>query len=320
MRNLAVGGAAASLAAVANAHAQNLGISNGDAAILRFLAAAELLEQDLWQQYTELAQDNPAFKSALENIDTDMPTYVQQNTNDELAHEEFLNAFLIASGREPVDLDAFRTLPSSQATGALDTGRLTNLMHLNVDTSYYLRYRSSMNPDFGATFPQLFHIVDRPGIPLHDGYTQGQIQAIANTAAFHFGMIEQGGTSLYPELSLKASSLVTLRIVTNIGPTEAMHFLLWNEKAGGVPAADSGDGLVFVPPPAPAKIFPTPCAFLGQGFPANSVVRPTSPHLNGPTAVVNFLAKTGLFHGQSDGFFQVLNGLAAAAEAASRQF
>jgi hypothetical protein len=218
-----------------------------------------------------------------------------------------------------VDLDAFRNLPSSQATGAEQIGRLTSLMHLNVDTSWYLRYRSSQNPDFGAKFGQVETIVNRPGIPLRNDYTDNQIQAIANTAAFHFGMIEQGGTSLYPVMSLKATSLVTLRIVTNIGPTEAMHFLLWNEKAAGVPPVDSGDGLVFTAPPQPSKIFPTPCTFLSKDLPLNSVVRPTSSALNGPIAVVKFLRQTGLFFGQNNDFFTALNKLAANAEAAQRQ-
>jgi hypothetical protein len=120
-------------------------------------------------------------------------------------------------------------------------------------------------------------------------------------------------------MSLKATSLETLRIVTNIGPTEAMHFLLWNEKAGGVPAVDSGDGLVFTAPPQPAKIFPTPCTFLSKDLPLNSVVRPTSPALNGPIAVVRFLKQTGLFFNQVPDFFTALNKLAAAAEAAHRQ-
>jgi hypothetical protein len=335
--NVALGSVGASLAAAGSAGAQGRGairgraaasstgtqgsggITAGDAAILRFLAAAELLEQDLWQQYAELATNNQPFNNALANIDSDMVSYVVQNSNDEFAHQAFLNDFLISQNLEPADLDAFRNLPSSQATGAQQIGRLTSLMHLNVDTSWYLRYRSSQNPDFGAKFGQVETIMDRPGIPLRNDYTANQIQAIANTAAFHFGMIEQGGTGLYPVMSLKATSLTTLGIVTSIGPTEAMHFMLWNEKAGGVPAVDSGDGLVFTAPPQPAKIFPTPCTFLSKDLPLNAVVRPTSSALNGPIAVVKFLKQTGLFFGQNNDFMTALNKLAAAAEAAQRQ-
>jgi hypothetical protein len=314
---MALGGVGASLAAAGSARAA--GITKGDAAILRFLAAAELLEADLWQQYAELANNNPAYSEALLNIDEDMVAYIQQNTNDEFSHQAFLNDFLISQNLEPVDLDAFRNLPSSTATGAEQIGRLTNLMQLNVDTSWYTRYRSSGNPDFGNSFGQVATIKNRPAIPLHDNYTSNQIQAIANTAAFHFGTIEQGGTSLYPEMSLKVTSLEVLRIVTNIGPSEAWHLAIWDDTAGEIPAVNSGDGLVFTAPPQANKVFPTPCTFLNANLPRCAVVRPTNPALSGPMAVVKFLTQDGLFIGQSSGFFKTLNQLAAAAESAQRQ-
>jgi len=319
--NMALGGVGASLAAAGSARAQGGGgITRGDTAILRFLAAAELLEADLWQQYAELANNNPAYQQALLQIDPDMISYIQQNTNDEFSHQAFLNDFLISQNLEPVDLNAFRNLPSSQATGAEQIGRLTNLMKLNVDTSWYLRYRSAGNPDFGDTFGQVVNIVNRPAIPLHDNYTANQIQAIANTAAYHFGSVEQGGTSLYPELSLNVTSLLALRIVTSIGPSEAWHLAIWDDTAGEIPAVNSGDGLVFPSlPPLPTIVFPTPCTFLSPNLPRCAVVRPTSDALSGPMAVVNFLTQSGLFVGQSRGFFTTLTGLAAAAEAAKRQ-
>ena len=314
---MALGGVGASLAAAGSARAA--GITSGDVAILRFLAAAELIETDLWQQYAELANNNPAYQAALLNIDPDMVAYIQQNTNDEFSHQAFLNDFLISQNLEPVDLDAFRNLPSSQATGAEQIGRLTNLMQLNVDTSWYTRYRSSGNPDFGNSFGQVATIKNRPAIPLQDNYTANQIQAIANTAAFHFGTIEQGGTSLYPEMSLKVTSLEVLRIVTNIGPSEAWHLAIWDDTAGEIPAVNSGDGLVFTAPPQANKVFPTPCTFINANLPRCAVMRPTNPALSGPTAVVKFLTQDGLFVGQSPGFFTALNKLAAAAEAATRQ-
>jgi Ferritin-like domain len=314
---MALGGVGASLAAAGTARAA--AITKGDVAILRFLAAAELIEADLWQQYAELANNNPAYSKALLNIDPDMVAYIQQNTNDEFSHQAFLNDFLISINQEPVDLDAFRDLPSSQATGAEQIGRLTNLMNLNVDTSWYLRYRSSGNPDFGNSFGQVATIKNRPAIPLNDNYTSNQIQAIANTAAFHFGTIEQGGTSLYPEMSLKVTSLEVLRIVTNIGPSEAWHLAIWDDTAGEIPAVNSGDGLVFTAPPQANKVFPTPCTFINANLPRCAVMRPTNPAISGPTAVVKFLTQDGLFVGQSPGFFTALNKLAAAAEAATRQ-
>ena len=298
-------------------------ISDGDAAILRFLAAAELLETDAWQQYNELANGNPRYMRALEKIDGDMPAYVSQNTIDEFTHADFLNAFLVSQGRQPVNLDAFRTLPSSPATGADKIGRLTNLMHLNVDTSWYTRYRSAGNPDFGDTFPQIVDIANRPGIPLEDHYSNNQIQAIANTAALHFAMIEQGGTSLYDVMSLKTSDLLVLRIVTSIGGTEVAHFEIWNDKAGDIPAVDSGDGLVFPDLSANEQfpnnqVMPKPCRFISASLPLCSVMRPTSFPMVSAAAVVQFLTATGLFAGQSNGFFNTMTSLAAAADAAIR--
>ena len=155
----------------AGAFADSGRLSRGDTAILRFLAAAELLETDLWQQYAELGGTNggnPAYIAALENLDGDMPQYISDNTDDERSHAAFLNAYLRSKGEEPVNLDEFRTLPSSKATGARQVGRLTNLQNLNVDTSWYTRYRSTKNPDFGATFPQAVNIKNEPAIPLND--------------------------------------------------------------------------------------------------------------------------------------------------------
>ncbi len=177
------------------------GATSGDIDIMRFLAAAELLEADLWQQYSELATGNDTYREAIEAIDDDFPQYIADNTDDELSHAAFLNAYIASVGGEPVNLDAFRTLRGSKATGAKPIPRLTNLMNLTVDTSWWIRYRSPFNADFGATFPQLIDIVNKPAIPAQDLPMGNRIQAIANTAAFHFGTIEQGGSSLYDAMS-----------------------------------------------------------------------------------------------------------------------
>ena len=330
MRNLAVGGAsifpvAAALADRRGNHGHKANtITRGDADILRFLAAAEILETDLWQQYTEFANVDSPYVDALEAIDDDMPTYITQNTNDEFSHQDFLNAFLVKVGAQPVNLEPFRTLPSSPVA-PVQKPRLTNLMHLNVDTSWFLRYRSSGNPDFGDTFGQAVDISDRPAIPVKDQsrYTSNQIQAIVNTAAFHFAMIEQGGSSLYDALSLKCSSLLTLRIVTSIEGTEVAHFEIWNDKAGDAPPVDSGDGLVFPdlnqnPATTTSLVMPVPCKFISEDLPLCSVIRPTSIGLAGATAAAHFLNDTGLFVGQSDQFFRTLLNLAAKADAAMR--
>src|SRR2546423_1338992 len=218
-------------------------LTQGDVAILRLLAAAEIIETDLWLQYSELGgtQDkevsgkkggNPLYMAALQLLDGDMPQYVHDNTDDEISHEKFLNAYLVSKGEEPVNLDKFRTLPSSQATGARQIGRLTNLTRLTVDTSWWVRYRSTTNPDFGATFPDAvpsLNVGQHPAIPRSNADTAGSdlsnppssitthLQAIAFTAGFHFAFIEQAGTSLYHTLTQKVSSLEVLRILVSIG-------------------------------------------------------------------------------------------------------
>ncbi|MGC2111719.1 MAG: twin-arginine translocation signal domain-containing protein [Candidatus Korobacteraceae bacterium] len=153
------------LAAFAQEPSAGGNLTKGDIAILRFLAAAELIESDLWQQYAELGgvtqgtQNN--YQPALQYLDGDGSQYITSNTLDEVSHAAFLNAYLVSKGADPVDLDQFRTLQGSKAGPAANVGRLTNLMNLNVDTSWYIRYRSATNPDFGASYPQAIKIVNR---------------------------------------------------------------------------------------------------------------------------------------------------------------
>src|ERR1700694_3541980 len=266
LKGLGVAGAslsAGSLLTTAAEASPRSGITTvGDVAILRFLAAAEILETDLWQQYNELGgiQDSevpggsgsPAYTAAIAFLDADMAQYIHDNTEDEMTHEVFVNAYLVSKGAEPVNLDKFRTLPSSQATGAQQTGRLTNLMQLTVDTSWWTRYRSrTQNPDLGGTFPQAIPGLSKgqfPAIPRNDNdlAPDNHIQAIANTAGFHFGFIEQGGSSLYPTLAQRVTNVEVLRIVLSIGPTARAHFQTWHDKAGNAPAlTDPTNGLVF---------------------------------------------------------------------------
>ena len=301
-------------------------VTQGDIAILRFLAAAELLEQDLWQQYTELADGNAAFGEALAVLDEDMNQYIEDNTDDELSHADFLNAFLVSVGAPPVNLDAFRTLPSSQATGAQQIGRLTNLMNLTVDTSWWIRYRSTDNLEFGANFPQFIDIVNRPAIPPQDMPSgSDEIQAIANTAAFHFGTIEQGGTDLYPTLALKVTDLTVLKILLGIGGSEVNHFAIWHDKAGNapevsVPGVSFPDMKKFEGDELRQKnlIMPEPCKFISSQLPQCSIIRPTTAKRPGATAAFNGLMSSGLFAGQSNGFFTTMNDLARAADRAFR--
>ena len=301
-------------------------LTPGDAAILRFLAAAEILETDLWQQYTELALGNESFQEALEVLDEDMPTYVNQNTRDEFSHQDFINAYLVSKGRKPVDLEPFRTLPSSQATGAQQIGRLTNLMQLTVDTSYWTRYRSdSQNPDFGDVLPQAVPGLAAgqfPAIPRSDDDLSppDHLQAIANTAGFHFAFIEQGGTSLYAELAQRVTHSEVLRILLSIGGTEIMHFQTWQDKAGNAPPLTDGD-LVFPDLNADGEltqtnlIMPEPTAFLKRKFPPVSIIRPTETK-GAAVGAATALTQDGLFIGQTPEFFAAVTKLARAADAA----
>jgi len=318
-------------------------LTKGDVAILRFLSAAEILETDLWRQYNELGgiQDSEvpggsgsaAYIKALQVLDGDMPQYIHDNTEDEMTHFTFINAYLVSKGADPVNLDKFRTLPSSKATGAQHIGRLTNLMQLTVDTSYWTRYRSRMqNPDFGDTFPQAIPGLKNgkfPAIPRHDGdlSPNDHIQAIANTAGFHFGFIEQGGTSLYPSLAQRVTNPEVLRILLSIGPTETAHFQTWHDKAGNAPALkDPTNGLVF--PNLNASpfggedfqtnlIMPEPTIFLSRKFPVVSIIRPTETE-GVAMGAAKALTDDGLFIGQSKEFFAVLHQLAEEADAARR--
>src|SRR6266566_4491006 len=318
-------------------------LTRGDVAILRLLAAVEILESDLWQQYNELGgiQDSEvpggsgsaAYIKALQVLDGDMSQYIHDNTEDEFSHMAFINAYLASQGADPVNLDKFRTLPSSKATGAQHIGRLTNLMQLTVDTSWWTRYRSrTQNPDLGGTFAQAIPGLSAgkfPAIPRHDGdlAPANHIQAIANTAGFHFGYIEQGGSSLYPTLAQGVTNLEVLRILLSIGPTETSHFQTWHDKAGNAPAlTDPTNGLVFPDLNASGGedtqtnlIMPEPTVFLSRKFPVVSIIRPTEiAGSGGAVATIKSFTADGLFIGQSQEFFAVLNQLAAQADAARR--
>jgi len=325
-------------------------LSKGDAALLRFAAAVELIEADLWQQYNELGGvqgGNPAYIAALSNLDGDMPQYIADNTDDELSHAAFLNAYLISKGEEPVDLDAFRILPSSQASGAKNIGRLTNLLNLNVDLSWYTRYRSGQNPDFGVKFTGPLTIANQPAIPLNDTDTpptqgqpvpptspqQSRMQAIANTAGFHFAFIEQGGASLYPTLAFKATDPEVLRILISIGGVEIDHFGLWHDKAGNAvnqPLAGVTDpvtGLTFPDLNALNSeldqtnlILPEPCDFISKSLPQCSVIRPTSTQNGGAVATIKAFTDDLLFLGQPSAFFKLVNRLAVEADSVRRGF
>ena len=358
---LKTGFAAAGAAAVgvgllehsSQAAAQGSGLTAGDVAILQFLAAGELLEADFWTQYNELGgiQDgevlggtgNFVYTERLRSIDRNFPQYIHDNTDDEISHATFINAYLVSRGAEPVSLDQFRTLEGSKATGSSGKPRLTNLMQLTIDSSWWTRYRSSTNnPDVNpTTFEQAvpdLHSDQHTAIPRTDDdlYPHAHIQAIANTAAFQMPTVEQGGGSLRMALAQRATDVEVLRLLISMGPIESMHFQTWHEKAGNVrPITDPTNGLTFpdlnrgVDPNTGARgaavrgmfqtnlIMPEPCPFISTSLPVCSVIRPTNT-TGAATGALKFLTAMGLFIGQSQDFFGYLMELAAAADAAQR--
>jgi hypothetical protein len=339
----------------AQANTQQTGsLNSGDIAILRFLAAAELIEADLWTQYAELGGigTNPPievdpnqtlnnYQIALSNLDSDGPQYITSNWKDEITHAIFLNAYLESRGAEPVNFDEFETLPGSTATGSAGIGRLTNLMNLNVDTSWYVRYRSATNPDLGATFPQAITLKGVTAIPRTDddfGTTDptfnvpgnAHIQAIANVAGFHFGYIEQGGSSLYASLIQKATDLEVVKLMFGIGGDEVAHFLEWVDFSGNAvqapvaPFTDSVSGLTYPnffnplnPLIQPSLIFPVPTEFK-RNLPPVSIIRPLTDKFGGAVATIKSFTEDGLFVGQSQQFLKTLRTMAVAADSAVR--
>jgi Ferritin-like domain len=344
-------------------------ITKGDIAVLTFLSALEQVEADLWIQYAELGGATnqglspidlpfvgglaPNYITALEVLDGDMPQYISDNTDDEISHHRFLNNYLASKGAKTIDLSEFATLPPSQVTGVPQKGRLTNLKQLTVDTTWWTRLRSdNANPDFGGTFENAVPDLAKgqhPAIPVNDGdlvlnadgSISNHLQAIANTAGFHFAFIEQGGSSLYPALAQKVSNLEVLRILLSIGGSEIAHFQTWHDKAGN--ATNITDGNLTFPNlnsgvdpntgatgPNVADLFQTnlimsePTLFLNEKLGPVSIIRPTSTQQGGAVASVQSFADDGLFldpaTNKNTGIVQVLLDLAEKADAARRTF
>ena len=350
-RGVAVGAGVAAGGLLVNKAAAG-GLTPGDAALLRFPAALEILEADFWIQYNEICgvQDAEvpggtgiaAYANALAVLDSDMAVYVHDNTDDEITHHQFLNAYLVSKGAAPANLNPFRTLMGSTATGVnrdLIGKRLTNLTQLTLDTSWWTRYRDdSHNPDLdpGFAFPQAvptLAVGQHTAIPRTDADLMDSnfVQAMANTAGFHFPTIEQGGNSLYPSLAQRATSAEVLRILISIGPTETMHFQTWSDKAGNAPPLTAVDPVTGVSvtfpdlnsPPFGGELFqtnlimPEPCPFLNRTLPIVSIIRPTRTQ-GAAMGALKFLTDMGLFIGQSSAFFAYMTQLAQEADAARR--
>jgi hypothetical protein len=356
-------------------------ITKGDIAILTFLSALEQVEADLWIQYAELGGPTtavagaeglsaidlqlngkaistglaPGYVTALQVLDGDMPQYIGDNTDDEISHHRFLNNYLQSKGAAPIDLSHFAVIPPSQVTGVPQTGRLTNLRQLTVDTTWWTRLRSdNQNPDLGGTFEQAIPDLAKgqhPAIPQtnaeaalnNDGSIPNHLQAIASTAGFHFAFIEQGGASLYPSLAQKVTNLEVLRVLLSIGPSEAMHFQTWHDKAGNAPNITDGDltfpnlnagidpntGSTTVKGTPAADLFqtnlimPEPTIFLDPKLGPVSILRPTSTAQGGAVASVVSFVEDGLFidpaTGSNTGIVDRLMRLAEEADEVRRQ-
>src|SRR5438128_2906199 len=350
-KSLAMGAGTIGVGLLGSARAaeESLSLTSGDAALLRFPAALELIEADFWIQYNELGgiQDsevpggtgNPDYTEALAALDEDMDQYIHDNTDDEITHHTFLNAYLMSKGAAPANLDPFRTLMGSTATGVnsnLIGRRLTNLTQLTIDTSWWTRYRDDRhNPDLDPnhTFPKAvptLGVNQHTAIPRTDADTTDPnfLQAIANTAGFHFPTIEQGGNSLYPSLAQRATAAEVLRILISIGPTETMHFQTWSDKAGNAPpltAVDPVTGVSVTFPNLDVQnqlfkmnlIMQEPCQFLNRNLPIISIIRPTKTQ-GAAMGALRFLTDMGLFIGQSPAFFTYMTQLARAADQARR--
>src|SRR5579859_2593963 len=353
-------------------------LTKGDIAILTFLAALEQVEADLWIQYAELGGPTPAVPSSfglspidlvqngkkivtglapayitgLQVLDTDMPQYIADNTDDEISHHRFLNNYLESKGARTVDLSSFAILPPSRVTGVPQNGRLTNLKQLTVDTTWWTRYRSAtQNPDLNGKFENAVPDLAKgqhPAIPLSDadcqlnpdGSIPNHLQAIASTAGFHFAFIEQGGSSLYPTLAQKVTNLEVLQVLLSIGGSEIMHFQTWHDKAGNAPNITDGN-LTFpnlnagVDPNTGASgtnvadefqtnlIMPEPTVFLNPKLGPVAIIRPTTDGQGGAVASVVSFVDDGLFldpaTNKNTGIVDVLMRLAEAADDARRR-
>jgi hypothetical protein len=322
---------------------ENSALTRGDVAILQLLTAAELIETDLWQQYNELGGINAptsGYTAALQILDGDQLQYISDNTDDEISHAAFLNAYLKSKGEQQVDLRQFARLQPSQVSFVPQTGRLTNLKQLSVDTSWWTRYRSTTNPDFGAKFPdavpslktEQHTAIPRNNAELGDpNNPSDHVKAIAFTAGFHFGFIEQGGTSLYATLAQKVTSLEVLRILISIGGSEIMHFQTWQDKAGNAtPLTDfdpvNNSTVTFTnlatgqPETLQANlIMPEPCEFISPNLPPCAIIRPSGPGQLDARGAINSFIADGLFRGQSQAFLNLVTSLARAADAARRE-
>jgi hypothetical protein len=314
-------------------------LSKRDLAILRFLTVVEQIERDIWQQYSELggATDRMqnGYQLALQVLDLNTSRQISNDYIDELSHARFLNEVLKSEGAEPVDLERFRTLRGSAAPGALNIGRLTNLMHLKVDTSWLARYRRAHDSESGLPESQTMPVLSSQSIPRSeaDFCEPEHAQKIANVAVFHFGHLTCRVLSLYANLCKMERRAKVLRILLGIGGQEVAHFLGWIDIAYKItpgplfrfdipqtpierhgPVLDECDTAPRQLISQARKIVSGCSGSLRADHPVTSLFPSVDDELRGAVAAIHCLTQDGIFVGQSDEFMRMLIALANEAD------
>ena len=323
-------------------------------AIIKFLAAAELVESDFWQQYNELGGvngGNPAYKLALQNLDGDMPQYISDNTDDEMSHAAFLNAYLMSKGEHPVNLDAFRTLPRAPAHGR-QTDREAHKSN-ESRCGHQLVHPLSQYAESGSrrgTFPQAVEIRNQPAIPVDDARHSARpsispyLRRITGSAAckrsptqpdFILRLFDSAGSSVYTNLILNVSDPEVLRVLVSILGVEVNHFAVWHDKAGNAVAqplagvTEPENGCDVPGPQLPAirrRTIPNQSDLSGtlrvhklRTFRPAPSFDPLRKQNAGAVTTATAIVNSQLFLGQPQAFFDAVSALAKAADAARRE-
>jgi len=310
-------------------------LSKSDLAVLRFLAVIEQIERDIWQQYSELGGATGGvqngYQLALQFLDRNASRQISSDYLDEVSHAKYLNEVLKSEGAEPIDVEKFRTLRGSAVPGALDIGRLTSLMDLNVDTSWLARYRRANDRGFGWRESQTIRVLGRQSIPRSEAdlWDPEHAQEIANVAAFHFRHLARRVVSLYANFCKMAKRAKVLRIILGIGGQEVAHFLGCIDIASKVipgpllridisqtqsecygPVLDElGTASKHLISQA-GQIFSVYGGSVRSDSPVNSVFPSIDDELRGAVSTVHCLTHDGMFVGQSDEFMKMLMELA----------
>jgi hypothetical protein len=319
-------------------------LTHGELAILRFLAAIELIESDLWQQYEELGGvifGTPnAYQFALQSLNHEIPQYITNTAIDEIGHSNFINALLESEDAESVHLDQFRNLRASSAKGALNVGRMTNLMHLELDNSWYIRYHYRVHPELNVPSARPVRIVNGKGLPSSeaDFADPFHICAIAKTTALHLAYMEHVISNVYSSFIQKVKRTTLLKILFGIAGNETAHFLGWIDIARGVleggpfetddaPAYRGQKELAFLASGGPRSLFrgralrwgngDCPVNDKGGNYLSNSEpFQSVDPQFDGAVDTILSLIQSGLFVGQSPEFLRELTAIAEDADTA----